>query len=469
MAASRAGSDTTNRITQEVDVPKLVVFRGDAVESETRLAGNTVRIGRHSSNDVVLDDSLNGVSRFHAEVRLEGGKYVIADLNSRNGVYINQRRIRGKAQLDLGVPVTIGSFELALEDDSASGEFPLPVVNQNTVVNAPAVDHSDASSRSRTRPGSARSSDAPARREFLWWSVALAAVLLISAVTVVVVRRVTRPIQTVAELPPAPPPERPVTTLPEPETNPAKSVIDPRMEEARERMAAGDYNGALDSLNPVIEDDPDNTEARDLKRQAEVAIAAAAAKNKKTPPPGKPPDTPAEVEIAGIPRRPGELPDDYTARVKRVQIAVSEAKNSLDRQDYAGAINRLRAIARDQPGYPGIEQLLAEAIAEQKKALDEAMNGGQANEQADKLHDARMWYQRAMRVDPSATSARERETLLRSRMATEAANIFERASAAKKIGDEQQAIRLYRQIVDMMLPGDDIREQAQKQLEALKP
>ena len=91
-------------------MPKLVVFRGDAVESETRLAGNTVRIGRHSSNDVVLDDSLNGVSRFHAEIRLEGGRYVIADLKSRNGVYINQRRIKGKAPLAIGVPVTIGSL-----------------------------------------------------------------------------------------------------------------------------------------------------------------------------------------------------------------------------------------------------------------------------------------------------------------------------------------------------------------------
>jgi len=55
------------------------VFRGDAVENEIRLSGGAVRIGRHAGNDVVLDDSLNGVSRFHAEIRPEGNSYVIVD------------------------------------------------------------------------------------------------------------------------------------------------------------------------------------------------------------------------------------------------------------------------------------------------------------------------------------------------------------------------------------------------------
>ena len=107
-------------------MPRLVVFRGDAVESEIRLTGSPVRVGRHAGNDVVLDDSLNGVSRFHAEIRPEGNSYVIVDLNSRNGVWIGGRRIKDKAALLLGVPVTVGAFELALEDD-ASGTFDGPV------------------------------------------------------------------------------------------------------------------------------------------------------------------------------------------------------------------------------------------------------------------------------------------------------------------------------------------------------
>jgi pSer/pThr/pTyr-binding forkhead associated (FHA) protein len=67
-------------------VPKLVAFRGDAVENELRLAGQSVRIGRDQGNDLVLDDSSKGVSRFHAEVRAEAGTYFIVDMKSRNGI-----------------------------------------------------------------------------------------------------------------------------------------------------------------------------------------------------------------------------------------------------------------------------------------------------------------------------------------------------------------------------------------------
>src|SRR4029077_16372950 len=138
-AASRAEPTHPDRGTQEVNVPRLVVFRGDAVENEVRLSGGPVRIGRHAGNDVVLDDSLNGVSRFHAEIRPEGNSYVIVDLNSRNGVWIGGRRIKDKAALLLGVPVTVGAFELALEDDP-SGTFDGPVAGPRTVATVAVPD-----------------------------------------------------------------------------------------------------------------------------------------------------------------------------------------------------------------------------------------------------------------------------------------------------------------------------------------
>ena len=102
-------------------MPKLVVFRGDAVEKELRLAGKNVTIGRDASNQIVLEDSSKGVSRFHAEIRYQAGAYFIVDLKSRNGVWMNTRRIDEKAELSLGVPVTLGAYELVLEDDVPSG------------------------------------------------------------------------------------------------------------------------------------------------------------------------------------------------------------------------------------------------------------------------------------------------------------------------------------------------------------
>jgi pSer/pThr/pTyr-binding forkhead associated (FHA) protein len=68
------------------------------------LAGVT-RIGRRASCDIVLDDST--VSRRHALVLERDGEPVIADDRSRNGVYVNGRRV-SQAPLRNGDEVQIG-------------------------------------------------------------------------------------------------------------------------------------------------------------------------------------------------------------------------------------------------------------------------------------------------------------------------------------------------------------------------
>ncbi len=64
-------------------------FKGRLWESESVL-----RAGRLSSLEIVLDDT--SVSRRHAEVRLNGeGAWVVRDLESTNGTYVNGTRING--------------------------------------------------------------------------------------------------------------------------------------------------------------------------------------------------------------------------------------------------------------------------------------------------------------------------------------------------------------------------------------
>jgi hypothetical protein len=96
------------------------------------------------------------------------------------------------------------------------------------------------------------------------------------------------------------------------------------------------------------------------------------------------------------------------------------------------------------------------------------MNSGQQNEQACKLRDARRWYQPALEIDPGATRAREKDTSLLSRMTPEATKLFDQASLAVKLQDRVRAIRLYQQVLEVMLPGDEISQRAATQLEALK-
>jgi FHA domain len=68
--------------------------------------GVLTRIGRRATADIVIDDM--AVSRRHALVFDRDGTPVIADDRSRNGVYVNGRRVR-EAPLQHGDQVQIGS------------------------------------------------------------------------------------------------------------------------------------------------------------------------------------------------------------------------------------------------------------------------------------------------------------------------------------------------------------------------
>ena len=447
-------------------MPKLVIFRGDSVEHEIRLAGSTIRLGRHDRNDVVLDDSANGVSRFHAEIRAEAGTYFIVDLNSRNGVWISGRRIKDKAALALGVPVTLGGFELALEDDASATEFGgVPLLNQHTVVNAASVDRKDGPSRPAARSWSTRAPLTATQRQALLWSGAAATVLLICAITFAVLRYGHQPPPTVAEnLPLVPPPE---TSLP-PE-NPNKPLIDQNLADARVKMDTGDYAGALrEHLQTVLELDPENTQALEMKRQADEAVAAAALPLK-VPRPVAKPEEPAEVETPGIPRKPNEAWPDYTSRVRRIQVAFAEGKSSLDKQEFAAAIAHFRSVERDQPRYQGVDLSITEATVRQQKALEEAMNGGQLNEQAGKLREARLWYRKALEIDANSPNARDKMAALTERLTKSGLDAFETAEVRRKRNENARAIELYKETVDLLPRGHEKAREALKWLESLKP
>lgn len=70
-------------------------------------------LGRSRDCDVVLDDA--GVSRRHAELRGDGGRWVIEDLGSTNGVYLNGRQVHGPHALQPGDRVEVGSTKIVFE------------------------------------------------------------------------------------------------------------------------------------------------------------------------------------------------------------------------------------------------------------------------------------------------------------------------------------------------------------------
>ena len=78
---------------------KLVIERGDGSETEFRLSGSDATIGRWDADngifpDVDLDshDQDAKVSRRHARIKMLDGNYVVEDLGSTNGTYVNRGR-----------------------------------------------------------------------------------------------------------------------------------------------------------------------------------------------------------------------------------------------------------------------------------------------------------------------------------------------------------------------------------------
>jgi pSer/pThr/pTyr-binding forkhead associated (FHA) protein len=99
-------------------VPRLVIFRRQRLHRLIDLNDRLLRIGRGGQNDIVLEDPEQVVSRFHAELRPDGGGYVLVDLNSQNGTWVNAERI-DRVEMRRGIPVEIGPYELIIEDGRA--------------------------------------------------------------------------------------------------------------------------------------------------------------------------------------------------------------------------------------------------------------------------------------------------------------------------------------------------------------
>jgi two-component system, NtrC family, sensor kinase len=102
-------------------VASLFVIRGNDQGMRFELDDPTLRLGRDASNRLQIHDT--EVSRHHAEIRRANRNYVISDLNSSNGTYVNGQRIRQHVlssgdQLQVGNTLMLftGSSEESAED-----------------------------------------------------------------------------------------------------------------------------------------------------------------------------------------------------------------------------------------------------------------------------------------------------------------------------------------------------------------
>jgi hypothetical protein len=78
------------------------------------LEGDQLIIGRDASNSVAINDA--EISRKHSRLSFQGGKYVLEDLGSTNGTFVNGQRLAGPVVLKPGDVVSLGEQIVLMYD-----------------------------------------------------------------------------------------------------------------------------------------------------------------------------------------------------------------------------------------------------------------------------------------------------------------------------------------------------------------
>ncbi|RDV45896.1 FHA domain-containing protein [Leifsonia sp. ku-ls] len=107
--ANRA-SGSTNASVQTAR--RLVITSGPRAGTELPLGRDPITIGRSSESNLVIRDDYT--STHHARLLLWNDEWMIQDLDSTNGTFLDGRRVTVPTQVPLDTPIKIGTttFEL---------------------------------------------------------------------------------------------------------------------------------------------------------------------------------------------------------------------------------------------------------------------------------------------------------------------------------------------------------------------
>ncbi len=99
------------------NAPSLVFVSGTHTGQSIPLLPTTLTIGREHDNNIEIKDA--EVARYHARILHERGSYVVEDLESTTGTWVNGKRAR-RAVLNHGDVIKVGQTELAIDFEWAT-------------------------------------------------------------------------------------------------------------------------------------------------------------------------------------------------------------------------------------------------------------------------------------------------------------------------------------------------------------
>jgi FHA domain-containing protein len=438
-------------------VTRLLVREDNGTERLVDLPQGVVRIGRSLDNQVVLADADKGVSRAHAELHVQNGRYVIVDLQSQNGTWLNGLRVqraevRPDAEIGIGtyrlrlrygpaVPVAIDrAVTTSLDSATLVGMKPSPRSAPNASPGSSPIPDLALSRGPAQQPpqrGPSRRRDdphhvpaahpaTPSRTPFLIGGVA--AVALIG----IVVGRFIFPsaqgpapsiapagasasATNVVSAPPDPPAQAPVPATDAASPPVTSAAADTRPPAAPATVTAPARNG--------------------------VASSAAAA-------------TRAVAAELPVTRKPGESLQQWRERSAGLQARYAYSKVALDRGDYAAAAGGFAAILLDEPGFLDAPQLLVKARDGLRTAALAAIESGNRLDAAGDWTSAMRKYEQAREIDKSVPGLEDAFKRVRGKIRAAGTEAMKRARLLDAAGTIPDALHEYEKAA-LWLPVDD--------------
>jgi pSer/pThr/pTyr-binding forkhead associated (FHA) protein len=99
--------------------PVLIIHEGERAGQRWTIQGETLLIGRGTECDLVLPE--RQVSRQHIKIKLVDDQYIIEDLASKNGTWVNGQPLKGERMLKDGDEIQIAlAVKLAFVESEAT-------------------------------------------------------------------------------------------------------------------------------------------------------------------------------------------------------------------------------------------------------------------------------------------------------------------------------------------------------------
>ncbi len=161
LPAGARSSGPAGRPSQAGPLANLLVKGGALKGQRFQIRTPVVNIGRADYNDIVLPDG--SVSSAHAKLQRREGVWVLVDLDSTNGTFVDGERVQGDMAIAPGATVRFGDVQLAFEPtDDALGVGKMGGTVVLTASSAPARPPAPPSPTAATTPPTPAAPESPA-------------------------------------------------------------------------------------------------------------------------------------------------------------------------------------------------------------------------------------------------------------------------------------------------------------------